>query len=575
MVAIGAWNFLQEKLSASPTKSAVLLTLIYFAVATFGILHHEMWSDEFQAWLIARDSASIIELVKNIRYEGSGPLWYLLLYPLAHISHNPVSMQILHVSIASACVYLVTRYAPFAWYQKLLLPLGYFFLFEYSLISRSYVLGNLLVFLFCAAYQHRKSVFVLYGLLALLACTNVFSVVFSVALGIGLFADRIIGRGKVGLRDESSASLEPSRSRKSSASKIRVTVGAVSFAVAVGACALFMVPPRDGYKSDWASAFERRMTFQQTNSVRDFTRATGIPLYSYVPIPATNYCFWETSIFRTDFSTLPYHWAALSFAMFLSFLFCLRRAPFAAISYALGTCSVVAFSYLVLTGAMRHFGQVYILLVACLWIAGYCRTTKGAESSTKTTERPIKTSETLERNANHSEMRVSSDQYSFISSDEYSFNQVTRFGGILFTAILVVQAGVGVFCYALDVKHPFSKSNALVDYLKQRRWNNKPICIHAINGVGISALLDRPVYQFDHHRNGTFWRSRQLKPRMLAQDGVIDYSPDRPCILITNKPLKVRHGLKIHFSKKFKGAIVPTQNRYLWVVSPAKDLKTH
>jgi hypothetical protein len=281
----------------------------------------------------------------------------------------------------------------------------------------------------------------------------------------------------------------------------------------------------------------QRIAFRQPDAVRDFTRAIGIPLYSYVPIPATNYHFWETSIFRTDFFTLPYQWVALSTTMFLSFLFCLRRSPFALSSYALGTLAVSAFSYLVLTGAMRHYGQVYILLVACLWIAYYCQSTRRAERSFK---------------------------------NEYPFNRATKLGGILFTSIVFVQACVGIFCYALDLQYPFSNDKAVADYLTRMNWQDRPICVRGINGVGICVLLDRSVYQFNDRRHGTFWQSRQAKRREYDFAYALEFSRKSRCIIITMKPKPayVFGGLKIRFSKKFVGAIVPTQNRYLWIVSP-------
>lgn len=54
-----------EKSFGHPTKFAVGVTVAYFVVAMFGAMHHEMWNDEFQAWLIARDSGSFIDHVSR------------------------------------------------------------------------------------------------------------------------------------------------------------------------------------------------------------------------------------------------------------------------------------------------------------------------------------------------------------------------------------------------------------------------------------------------------------------------------------------------------------------------------
>jgi len=54
------------------------LTATYFILALAGILHHEMWRDEFQAWLVARDADSLVQLAGNVRYEGNPMLWHQL-----------------------------------------------------------------------------------------------------------------------------------------------------------------------------------------------------------------------------------------------------------------------------------------------------------------------------------------------------------------------------------------------------------------------------------------------------------------------------------------------------------------
>ena len=49
---------------------APALTAVYALVLSFALFHHEMWCDEIQAWLLARDSANVFELFRNLKYEG-------------------------------------------------------------------------------------------------------------------------------------------------------------------------------------------------------------------------------------------------------------------------------------------------------------------------------------------------------------------------------------------------------------------------------------------------------------------------------------------------------------------------
>jgi len=114
-----------------------------------------MWRDELQAWLLARDSGSILELLQNLKYEGHTPLWYLLLYPLTRTFASPVAMQVLHLFIAAGFVYLFGIFAPFSRLQKTLFVFGFYVGYQYTVVSRGYMLGFLFIELACIFYPTR------------------------------------------------------------------------------------------------------------------------------------------------------------------------------------------------------------------------------------------------------------------------------------------------------------------------------------------------------------------------------------------------------------------------------------
>ncbi len=132
-------------------------TIIIFAIlGLIGISHHEMWRDEMQAWLLAKDSPSIAALYQNTVYEGHPLLWHICLYGLAKISHSPFMMQGFHLLVSIGSFALIVKTSPFSWLQKRLFGFSYFIFYEYSVISRSYALGVFLAFLFCALYQRSE-----------------------------------------------------------------------------------------------------------------------------------------------------------------------------------------------------------------------------------------------------------------------------------------------------------------------------------------------------------------------------------------------------------------------------------
>src|SRR5207302_6171201 len=115
----------------------------------FALTRHPMWLDEAQAWCVARDAHSLRELFWNMRYDGHPALWYLCLFGVTRLTHNPVAMQILHVTIATMTVALIAWRSPFAPFERWLLAFGYLFAFEYAVISRGYAVGVFLVFMIC------------------------------------------------------------------------------------------------------------------------------------------------------------------------------------------------------------------------------------------------------------------------------------------------------------------------------------------------------------------------------------------------------------------------------------------
>jgi|AGTN01.1.fsa_nt_gi hypothetical protein len=166
----------------------VSLVVLFFLFGLFGISNHEMWRDEIRAWMIARESSSIFQLFEILRYEGTPPLWHLSLFAITRVTDNPQVMQVFHLLIATCSIAIVARFAPFTQRQKVLFAFGYFPLFEYGIISRSYALGTLLLFAVCAMCKApaRKYLPILL-MLALLAGTTVYGAIIAFSIGVGFY----------------------------------------------------------------------------------------------------------------------------------------------------------------------------------------------------------------------------------------------------------------------------------------------------------------------------------------------------------------------------------------------------
>src|SRR5512144_355628 len=91
---------------------AAVLTLAFALVAGLGAAWHEMWRDELRAWLIARDSATPLALLRNIRCEGHPALWYLLAWPITRLTHDPDAMKLVNLPVMAGAAFLTARFAP-------------------------------------------------------------------------------------------------------------------------------------------------------------------------------------------------------------------------------------------------------------------------------------------------------------------------------------------------------------------------------------------------------------------------------------------------------------------------------
>ncbi|MEO5905603.1 MAG: hypothetical protein ABIQ11_02680, partial [Saprospiraceae bacterium] len=158
-----------------------VITAIFFGLSLLGILKHEMWRDEYQAWMVAADAHSIPQLFQNLKYEGNPVLWHAFLFIITTFTDNPFGMQIFHILISAGFIFLINRYAPFNLLQKILLTFGYYTFYEYNIISRGYGLGLLLIVAFCILYaQRQKHILWIAAVLFVLANSTIFGVMLAV-----------------------------------------------------------------------------------------------------------------------------------------------------------------------------------------------------------------------------------------------------------------------------------------------------------------------------------------------------------------------------------------------------------
>jgi hypothetical protein len=319
---------------------AAIVLCAWLPVALFAIAHHEMWRDELHCWLVARDSATPWAVVHQRAYDGQPPLWYLLLWVLQKATHHVLAMQIAHVALAAAVVWVFAERAPFPRAVRALFPFGYFLAYEYVAISRCYGLALLLVLLLCANHRRRfERPVATGGLLAALALTTTVATMVAAAYAASLVVDALVA----------------ARRRDASARRAWIPVAlAAAGGLAAGLCAW---PPAD------STVTQIRIPHELPSDDGPTRIIAGL-----LPVPRVDFFFWNSNALL---SWEPFRRVALLASILLAawVLLVVARSRTAALVFALGSALLVALFALVYGGDVRHHGFFFVLLLMAAWIA--------------------------------------------------------------------------------------------------------------------------------------------------------------------------------------------------------------
>lgn len=149
--------------------SNCLLLVVFAAVTLAGVLYHEPWRDELQAWIISRD-LDIPGIIYQMRYEGHFALWSILLHPFASGGAPLLWLGLISWALILIAAALFVFRSPFAFYAKAAFLLSFPMIYYFPVVSRCYALVPPLLFGMAALYgslpRHRLLYCFLLGLLA-------------------------------------------------------------------------------------------------------------------------------------------------------------------------------------------------------------------------------------------------------------------------------------------------------------------------------------------------------------------------------------------------------------------------
>jgi hypothetical protein len=494
-----------------PAWVPIVIAAAFFALTLIQVSNHVMWRDEIRTWQVCAPASGLISLWHDMRYEGVPVLWYWIVFALTRLTSNPFAMQFVHTLIATATIYLVARFAPFALPARILFALGYFPLFEYAAITRNYALVFLFLVISCILISRPgASLWVLAGVLFLLTQVSIW------------------GAGFAGLMMMAGAAKALWQGKRIN----RIIAPAALVLLGVVLCVIEVRPgPGPTFVGSWRDAPQAQRVFGSFAAV----------YRGWFPIPTWSEHFWNTNVLDRWRSVNPPDSAAedraqtiwlgvqavLGVVALAGALLLVRRRPLALGVLLAGSLALIAFEYF-FRGFARHHGHLFMLLIAAFWLAQ--TTPTWADDSS-------------------------------IAASSTPAVRLDRFRHFALLSLLSINAIAGIAAATAGMVLPFSATRATASYIRK---NFDP----GINLFGvldyctspIAQWLGRPIYFPQMHKSATYntqddaqriqnITEEELMPQLV---GLID-SSGRDAVVIFSSDLVLAtrdFDNRIHFNGK-------------------------
>ncbi|MFI5221799.1 MAG: hypothetical protein ACHQK8_05700 [Bacteroidia bacterium] len=444
----------------------ILIATLFFLVSLIGIIHHEMWRDELQSWLVARDSHSLVQLFQNARFEGHPILWYLILFILTSFTKSLFALQLLNLFLGTAFIFLFNKFSGFKKTEKILFSFGYYSVFEFTMISRSYNLELLLIAAVLVLFNKSSKNFIwMFVTLFLLANVSAFGLLFAVCFGIIFLWDE-----KYNLRKIEQTKVSVSKYF----SVVLIFIAGIIFSI-------IQIKPEQGnlVSTDASSLFD----FERIKIV--FARISDafflFPELKILP-------YWNFSgTMRLDSQDLVLN-LILSFAIILACVVILWRKPETLLFFLAASAGIFLLCELPFLIAVRYTGRFFLAFVFSLWLGNYF-------------DEKIFTNNFL-------------NKISILGK---------KFQSIFLILILISQVIAGVEYYFTDVKMPFSSSKQIASQIQKEHLDTLPILGSQDYAVSsFSALLGKNIFYPESKTPGSFiiW-DNQLRKNQNPDFGVV------------------------------------------------------
>lgn len=170
----------------------ILYIIVFFLLLLLFGNFHEPWSDEAQSYLLARDASLYDIFFYYASYEGCFPLWICILKLFINLGLSYEFLYVIPAVIATISVSILIFNNNIDSRIKYLIPFGYWFFYQYSIIARNYSLLLIFFAIFLLLYDKRhekKCKYVM--LLIFVSMINVYGMIISGILFLQFFIENL------------------------------------------------------------------------------------------------------------------------------------------------------------------------------------------------------------------------------------------------------------------------------------------------------------------------------------------------------------------------------------------------
>lgn len=282
-----------------------------------------------RALSLVLESNSIPDFFRLLRAEGHPAIWYFIIYVGWLLIKSPIVLNIASLIIVITAVIIFLFRSPFSLLQKGLFIFGGLPLYEYSVMSRNYGIGMLLLFVFFSLYPDRFKKPILIGTAVfLLAQTNLICIIISFAIFLSIAAEYFFNRKRIDVPDFYAN---------------RIIIGLVLMLGGFILAVIQIYPP------DPATVVTQNKTFD----ISTIIKACMIVLWS------------PGNFFHNGFGMESIR--TVSLIIWLTLLYFIRR-PFILVMLFISILGI-GFTFIeIFRGEYRHQGFIYILFICAFWI---------------------------------------------------------------------------------------------------------------------------------------------------------------------------------------------------------------